>query len=156
MKRRNSLISLALFVLGFVAATSWQSLKANFYFRPVQYLDSRDHSQHAVLERNDGWMDLNFRVKLNGKVIYLSPDFSPNRTIAYRETLLWDDTGSVLILEIAERRLFGFNLAQQRKLTDGELLGAKVSSLPLRRYDFEGRWPSDNIGPASARQLNTK
>lgn len=143
MTRSNRLSYVAVFLLGILAASSWQWLKANLSFRPVQYLRSSDGAHQAILERVDG-IDLNFRVKVDGKEIYRSPDFAPRRDIPFRETLLWDDSGNVLLFEVGGHRLFGYNVAQGQALSNVALLQAKVSPVPIKKYGFEGQWPSQS------------
>ena len=143
MKRAHFIPYLVVFGCGFLAAMAWQSLKATSCSRAVQYLDSPNHTHHAILGRRGAFIDLNSEVRLDGRVIYVSPDFSPDRTIPYRETLLWDDTGNRLILEVLGRRLFGYDASQNRRLTDAELPKAKVSPVPASGGVFEGRWPEN-------------
>jgi hypothetical protein len=138
----NKIMSHALlFVFGILCTMLWQSFLNFVSFRPVQYLSSPNRKYEAVLERQD-FIDLNFRVSLNGKSIYRSPDFSPNHSLAFRESLTWDDSGTILVLEVGGRRLFGYDIAQSQRLTDASLLRVKVSPVPLDKYGFEGKWPA--------------
>jgi hypothetical protein len=132
---------LLLFILGFVTASAWQGLRSSIYFRPVQHLVSSDRAHLAVLERSDAFLDLNFRIVLNGQKIYHSPDFRPNSSIPFRETLLWDTTGKRLLLEVTGRRLFGYHVSQQRALSAPELLQVKVATPTDMAIGFEGQWP---------------
>jgi hypothetical protein len=143
MKPTKPIAYLAVFVAGFIVSSLWQSLKSSFYWRPVQYLQDSTRTHKAVLERIDG-IDLNFRIKLNGKQTYWSPDFAPRRDIAFRETLLWDDSGNILIFEVGSRRIFGYNVAQGQALSNAALLKVKVSPLPVNKHRFEGQWPSQS------------
>ena len=127
MKRQKTITHLFLFVTGFVAATLWQGFKSRVYFRPVQRLASLDRTHLAILERVDN-IDLNFRILLDGQKIYHSPDFKPNSSLPFRETLLWDITGKQLLFEITGRRLFGYDVQKQRVLSGAEVLQAKVAA----------------------------
>jgi len=108
--------------------------------RTVQKLCSVSHQQCAELERWD-FFDLNFRVKLNGKKLFMTPDFMPDDTLPFRETLVWDDSGKILLLEIAGRRIFGYDTEAGRRLTNNELLAVKVNPIPLSNFQYSGEWP---------------
>ena len=87
-------------------------------------------------------MDRNYSVYLDGRKVFGSPDFSPRNDIPFRETLRWDSTGRFVMLEIAGHRIFGYDAAAERPLTDPELLAAKApSEPPLWEYYFESDWP---------------
>jgi hypothetical protein len=129
------------FLLGVFIASSWHWLKSNFYFRPVQYLRSSDKVHQAALEREEHFLDLTFRVILDGQQIYRSPEFGGRPDIPFRETLLWDDSGNILLFEVGGHRLFGYDIAQSRTLSNVELVQVKASPVPDRKYGFEGQWP---------------
>lgn len=134
----------AAFVAGILATLLWQWFSRGFArIYPVQFLSSPDRAHQAVLERTE-FMDLNFEVKLDGRVIYRSPDFAPDPTLAHRETLLWDDSGNILILEIAGQRLFGYDVTRGKALSSAALPRVKVRPTPLPAYGFEGQWPSSS------------
>jgi hypothetical protein len=98
-------------------------------------------SHRAELLRMDG-IDRNYVVKVDGRVVYGSPDFSPRTDLAFRETLLWDRTGRVVILQVAGHRIFGYDAEAYRRLGDGELLAIELPpEPPLWEYHFEAEWP---------------
>ena len=70
----------------------------------------------------------------------------PDDTTPYRETLIWDDSGRFLLLEIAGHRFYGYNTIEGKRLTDEELLAVKVTPLTLWQYGYGGDWPG--IGKA--------
>ena len=128
------------FALGMVMMWAFLSLKSTFYWRTVQVLRNPTSQHVAVLERVDS-IDTNFRISVDGAVIYGSPDFSPQETIPLREVLTWDDTKNFLIFEVGGRRLFGYDLTRKQKLNDSTLLNAKVSTA-FENYGYEGKLPS--------------
>ncbi|PQV62452.1 hypothetical protein B1R32_13410 [Abditibacterium utsteinense] len=140
MARQKILFNIFLFTLGFAVATLWQGFKSRVYFRPVQRLASPDRAHLAVLERVDN-IDFNFRILLDGQKIYHSPDFNPNSSLPFRETLLWDTTGKLLIFQVTRRQLFGYDVLQQRVLSGAEVLQAKVATPTEMEISFEGKWP---------------
>lgn len=107
----------------------------------LQTLVSRDGRFEATLVRMDG-IDRNYSVRINGNRVYTSPDFSPTKQFPFREALMWDKTGTIVVLEIARHRIFGFDAIQQRQLTDDELLALELAADPrLWEYFFESEWP---------------
>ena len=120
-------------------------------------LTTRDRSHRAVLIRSDVFVDRNYIVKVDGQRVYVSPDFAPRHDLPYRETLLWDRTGRVVLLEIAGHRLFGYDVSRGRALTTSELLAAELPPEPLLwEYQFSSEWPGIGRadGPRSdAREL---
>ena len=103
---------------------------------------SPDGNHLAKLTRVTG-IDVNFRVYLDGDRIYGSPDFAPVR-FDFREQIMWDTTGQLLILEVAGKRIFGYHVTQRRSLRDDEISAAELpplSGLSLRRDFTEGGIP---------------
>lgn len=136
---------LVTFVFGMAVMWCLLTLKSTFGWHTVQVLRHPSANNVAMLERVDS-IDTNFRVSLNGTTIYHSPDFSPQKSFPFREALLWDDSANFLIFEVAGRRLFGYDLTQNKQLTDAQLLSVKTSPVPIRKYGFGGRWPQDIAG----------
>jgi hypothetical protein len=127
---------IAAFVAGLVCARFFRS-----QFTHLQTLDSPNRAHRADLWRHDH-LDRNYSVYLDGRRVYGSPDFAPRSDIPFRETLLWDEGGRLLILEVAGRRIFGYDASAGRQLTAAELLAAKQPPRPpLWEYYFESEWP---------------
>jgi hypothetical protein len=116
----------------------------------MQTLESRDGDHRAELWRIDGGVDRNYRVDVDGRRVFGSDDFAPRRDIPYRETLYWDRSGRFVILEIAGHRVFGYEAATGRRLSDSELLAAESPpELPLWEYSSETEWPGIGRVPVS-------
>jgi len=116
-----------------------------FPVRTVQTLYSPEGKHKAVLKRMDSF-DLNFTVKVDGKKVYLSPDFAPNKKVDFQERLVWDKTGTVVVLDVTGRRLFGFDVKNQKSLSDSELMLVEYAPEPNQwEYGFEGIWPENRI-----------
>jgi hypothetical protein len=135
-------LPLLCFLLGIASLWTYQFFRSYLGY-PVEYLASKDRTHLAVVERNR-WIDLNFRVILDGQPIYFSPDFKPVYSHPMRETLLWDDSERYLIFEVLGRRLFGYDVEQERRLSDKELLALKTTPPPIESYGFEDQWPGSN------------
>jgi len=116
-----------------------------FPVRTVQTLYSPDGKHKAVLKRMDS-IDLNFTVKVDGTKVYTSPDFAPNKKVDFQERLVWDKTGTVVVLDVTGRRLFGFDIKNQKSLSDTELMLVEYPPEPNQwEYGFEGVWPENRI-----------
>lgn len=90
--------------------------------RQIQKLESpSNRSDIATLHKTNGLGDLSFIVKLNGIEIYHSPDYAALPDHLYRETLLWDKTGEVIVFELMGKRVFAFNTRTKKILQKGEL-----------------------------------
>lgn len=81
------------------------------------------------------WIDLNYLLSVDGETVYHSPDFRPKR-FDYREQLLWDVSGRVVVFVVAERRIFGYDAAARKALTAEER--AIVEFHPFERFGYEG------------------
>jgi hypothetical protein len=92
------------FLIGFAVVFGIMLLPAMIGFWPnrtkLQTLRSPNGRWTAELFRSDS-IDRNYTVRVGGARVYASPDFSPRQDIPYRETLLWDKTGRIVILEVA-------------------------------------------------------
>ena len=111
-----------------------------FYFAHVTTVQRKanpDGSHHAKLVRYDG-IDVNFKVVVDGENVFWSPDFAPVGH-DFREQINWDATGSIVVLEVAGQRLFGYDARQGKKLTDEEVLAVEYP--PFKDYWYEGKVP---------------
>ncbi len=107
----------------------------------LQTLQSPDGLHTAELVRSDH-LDRNYIVRVDGARVYVSPDFSPRNDLPYRETLAWDETGRVVVLEVARRRIFGYDAVKRETLSEEELLAVEFPpDPPLWEYHFESEWP---------------
>lgn len=107
----------------------------------VQSLETPDGKHQIKLRRVDG-IDRNYSVWVDGRSVYVSPDFAPRRDLPFREALVWDTTGNVVILEVARHRVAAYDLSAKKLLSDDELLSLEaVPDPPLAEYFFEGEWP---------------
>lgn len=123
-----SLLAIVLLIVGFFALMGVTT---------IQKKTNLAGSHSAKLLRHNG-IDINFRVQVDGQDIYFSPDFAPVQD-DFREQIAWDKSGNILILEVAGKRLFGYDAEQKRQLTDDKLLSAEYT--PFSAYHFEGKSP---------------
>ena len=85
------------------------------FWRTLQQLPSPDGSHTVKLVRQDG-IDRNYSIYVDGRRVYTSPDFAPRDDISFQEALRWDAAGSIVVLEVAEQRLFGFDVRDGRRV----------------------------------------
>ena len=108
----------------------------------VQELKSPDYKHTARLVRKM-FIDLNFKVLVDGRQVYFSPDFPASETIPYRETLLWDESSRFVILEVLGRRLFGYDTQNQTKLTEQQLMAIPIPEIRIPYLEHGGFWPEN-------------
>jgi hypothetical protein len=117
----------------------------------VQELKSPDSNHTARLVRNM-FIDLNFKVLVDGKLVYVSTDFPASETIPYRETLLWDESSRFVILEVLGHRLFGYDTQNETQLTGQELLSIPIPEpWIVQHLENSGFWPEDETKATSNR-----
>lgn len=122
----------------------------------LQTLRSPDGFHTAELLRADH-LDRNYVVRVDGARVYVSPDFAPRSDLPYRETLVWDKTGHVVVLEVARHRIFGYNVEKGAPLSDEELLAVEFApDPPLWEYYFESEWPGIGRVPRPEGNSETK
>jgi hypothetical protein len=101
-------------IYGFVSGELWG--------RNVQTLYSPGGAEHqAALLKKYNLADINFIVKVDGVRVYESSDLMPFRDHSYRETLVWDKTGKIVVLELMGKRVFAYDAVNKRMLRKGEL-----------------------------------
>ena len=71
--------------------------------------------------RKHNLADINFRMKVDGESVYESPDLMGFPDHLYRETLVWDKSGTVVVLELMGKRVFAYNADDKRPLVKGEI-----------------------------------
>ncbi len=117
---------------------------AAFYFSMVLTVmkkASPDGQHTAKLVRIDG-IDVNFKVIVDGRRVYSSPDFAPV-SADFREQIVWDEDSNSVVLEVGGRRIFGYQAAEQREMSDSELLNVRFT--PFTELGFEGKLPSETV-----------
>ena len=105
--------------------------------RLVQVLRSSDAQHSAELRRIEG-LDVNFLVFLNGKRVHRSHDCSPNKSIPFRETLAWDNTGKILVLQLAGRTVFAVDVHSGQEVHSRDFGTIKLPKVTLKDIGFEG------------------
>lgn len=111
------------------------------YFTFVTHVmtkSSPDGLHTAKLHRING-IDVNFKVTVDGESVYSSADFAPVDA-DFREQIVWNIDGNIVVLEVGGERLFGFDAAKKQSLTDDELRTVQFTALD--ELGYEGTLPS--------------
>lgn len=98
--------------------------------RHLQTLYAKDLTHKASLYKKHNLADINFVVRVDGQRVYFSPDYVPYADYLYRETLLWDETGRVVILELMGKRVFVYDAEEKRELKKGEINNYQFYPIP--------------------------
>src|SRR5205823_12241820 len=80
-------------------------------WRRIQILTTSDERHTAELYRLYNYIDVNLKVVLDGKKVFVSPDFAPDSSKAFREFITWDESGTNLILSVADSVVFAYDTA---------------------------------------------
>lgn len=98
--------------------------------RPIQTLRSPNDRHTAVLRRKHNLADFNFIVEINGRTVYISPDLCGAGDRSLRESLVWDKSGQVVVLELMGKRVFAYNATDGEVLGKGQLVGREFHPAP--------------------------
>ena len=113
-------LTIGIFV-GLIANPIYQIVIGIVSGRHLQTLHAPETNHQAVLLKKHNLADINFVVKVDGKRVYFSPDYIPYPDNSYRETLVWDETGRIVVLELMGKRVFAYDAEEQRELKKGEI-----------------------------------
>ena len=105
----------------------------------IQILESPGRHHVAALSRLYGYIDVNFRITLDGKRIYWSPDCAPNYSLPFRETLAWDTTGKILVFQLAGETVFAYNIDSGKPVDPKRFSTIQIPIVTLDDIGFEGR-----------------
>ena len=91
-------------------------------------LASPDRSKIALLIRRQAF-DLNFKVKVNKKVLFYSGDYVPDLTVNWNENIEWSADSSLLVLSIHdpdanEPFKWAYDFKQQKDISDTKMIDA--------------------------------
>lgn len=111
----------ACLVVGLAALPAYGLVSGFFWGKTVQSVSSRGSKHEAKLLKKYNLADINFLVKVDGRRVYQSSDLMPFPDHLYRETLLWDKSGRVVVLELMGKRVFAYDVESGRSLQKGEL-----------------------------------
>jgi len=117
---------------------------ASFYFSVVSTVmkkASPDGKHTAKLVRIDG-IDVIFRVIVDGRRVYSSPDFAP-ADADFREQIVWDADNHIVLLEVGGERIFGYDAVERRELSAAELLNVQFT--PFTELGFESELPRETV-----------
>lgn len=99
-----------------------------FLGTPVQTLNSQNHT--ATLRRLFGIVDYNLVIEVDGQKVYHSGDIQGISEKQLRATLVWDETGRVVVFEKMGEIVFAYDAYEKRKMNVEELKNYCLSPMP--------------------------
>ena len=136
MRRSTTIVLTTSVLLVVLAGGAYVTLRRLF---PVETLTeirktSPDRKHVAELVTREAGFAVNAVVRVDGAVVYSSPDFAAPATADFQERLVWDRSGAVVVLEIGGKRFFGFHTGEGRRLSESELGRVQFSSFDELRF----------------------
>lgn len=107
-------------------------------WRSVQVIKTDDGGHIASLERRYGYIDVNFRIELDGEEIYRSADFSPDLGNAFLERITWDTSEKNLLFLVANQVLFAYDLVTRSPILEHSFDDLEAPRLSLSDLGYEG------------------
>lgn len=114
---------------------------SNLGWSTIQILSTKDRSHTAELRRLYYYIDVNFRIVLDGKIIYRSPDFTPYDDRPFREWITWDESGKHLVFIVADQILFAYDIETDSPLSPDSFPSLKIPRYSLADIGYEGDYP---------------
>jgi hypothetical protein len=111
----------ACLIIGLITMPVYRVASSILWGQNIQALQSPENGHRATLLKKYNLADINFIVKVDGERVYESPDLMPFTDRSYRETLVWDKTGRIVVLELMGKRVFAYDTQTKRRLQKGEL-----------------------------------
>ena len=122
-------VCLAFFLLGLLSYPVYQFISDTGPGRKLQTVETRDDKHTAKLYKKHNLADINFIVTVDGERVYKSSDYNGFYDGQYRETLLWDTTGTIVALELMGKRVFAYNADTKQAINGAELQQYKLFPL---------------------------
>jgi hypothetical protein len=122
-------------LLGIVSVRAYDIAIGIIYGRTIQSLESGS-GHNARLLKKYNLADINFKVLVDGQMVYVGPDLVGLPDHLYRETLVWDKTGRVVVLELMGRRVFAYDAQEKRPLEKGEINNYELNPSISENYFF--------------------
>jgi hypothetical protein len=121
-------------IVVFVGIAGLVSLYRSFVVH-IMTKTSPDGRHYAQLYRIDG-IDRIFKVYVNGNKVFQSADFAP-KDVDCREHIAWSSDGQTIVLNVAGERLFAFDVAENRTVTDSEIGSVEFTPFDARGYEAD-------------------
>ncbi len=153
---KKSLPLLLAFVAGTAVLLVFQTMsKFLGEWRTIQVLQTTDRKHTAELNRLYGYIDVNYKITVDGTKVYWSPDFAPRKDCAFREWITWDEKQKNIVFIAANRILFAYNLDSQAPVPQTELSSLVIPFTPLQELGFEGEFKGKVLTMPSSESSET-
>lgn len=107
--------------IGILTVPVYTVVVSIFGGRHVQTVGAPETGSEASLYKKHNLADINFIVEVNGKTVFRSADLMPLVDGMYRETLIWDKSGRVVVFEMMGKRIFAYDALEKRQLNAAQL-----------------------------------
>src|SRR5690606_9831226 len=117
-------LSIVFFVgllVGMLIVPAYTIAVSIFGGRHFQTVYAPDGGHIASLYKKHNLGDINFIVDVDGETVFRSADLMPLVDGQYRETLIWDKSGRVVVFEMMGKRIFAYDAVEKRQLNAAEL-----------------------------------
>ena len=101
---------------------------------PVQSLDSQNHT--ATLRSLSGMLGYTMIIDVDGQPVYRSGKIMGISEQQLRATLVWDETGRVVVFEKMGEIVFAYDAQEKRTISTNEVKNYCLSPMPAS-YEFE-------------------
>jgi len=139
MRRSTRLAVIVVSVVTVLAAGSYLALRRLFPVATLTVIEktSPDRTHTARLMTREAGFDVNVVLEVDDAVVYTSPDFAAPATADFQERVLWDRSGNVVLIEVAGKRFFGYDVLHRNALSMTELARVQLSSFEDLRFTEE-------------------
>ena len=127
------------FIIGLGLMPFYGGVSGLLWGKTLRTATSPNGSHSAKLLKKINLADFNFILTVDGQQVYRSGDLAPLADGSYREMLMWDKTGRVVVLELMGKRVFAYDTIARRPLQKGELTLYKLFPSPSGNYYAEIR-----------------
>jgi hypothetical protein len=107
-------------------------------WRTIQVIKTEARTHTAELCRLYGYIDVNFKIILDGKKIYHSPDFSPAYDRPFRELIAWDESQKNIVFMAADQIIFAYNLDTKAQVPKEAFSSLVIPHYTLFDIGYEG------------------
>lgn len=114
------------FVVGLGFAPMYGAVSGLLWGKTIREAEAPRGPHSAKLLKKFNLADINFIMTVDGERVFRSGDLMGLSDGSYRETLMWDETGRVVVLELMGKRVFAYDTVEKRPLRKGELSQYKL------------------------------
>lgn len=143
---KKNLPKIGLFLAGALALFAVQKVATSLAeWRTIQVLQTSDRKHTAELKRLYGYIDVNFKILVDGNRVYWSPDFAPREDQTFREWIGWDEKQENLVFVVSDQILFAYNLRSGQPVPQKELSSLVIHPSSFSELGYEGDFKGEKL-----------